>query len=178
MRKSLYEESVMADYRRSIPILVEMLYSALLLISLIAGIAVSVVKVAPFFQQPEIVYVTQEMPAYPMTDGESKLVPVAIRARLAAGSAGKILCLAVQNRGDKAAAHVLVGLNLSVDDGYLGGWTSRSDDQSVEHMLGTETEYTLDRLVPADEATFCLYLKNVTSNLADRIEVYDGKGHR
>lgn len=167
----------MVDYKCPIPNVLKAVYGSLRRAGLIAGVAIAIVKIAPYQQQPQITYGIQEMPAYPMTDDEGRLVPLDMRAKLTGGSGGKVLRLTVRNNGKNTTAGVLVRFNFSPVDGYVRGWMSKSQAPFGETMLDTETQYRLSTLVPADEATFYLYLKNVNSDLADRIEVFR-KGER
>ena len=150
---------------------------AIALIGLIINAIAVIPGIIPYFQRPEVIYSTSELTTYPMTYHDNKPAPADIQGKVLLRGPIKALSLMVQNEGERSA-DVLVRIPLSKGDGYLGGWMSKSEAPSIVYMLGVRTEYRLHKLLPGDRVTFYLNLENVNSNLADRIEVFDGDGRR
>lgn len=160
--------------RRSISRLLKTVASAFAL----GGLAVSiVVTIAPYFQQPEVVYSTEELSAYPVPYKNNNLVPGEVQGKMLEEGPIRILSLVVKVTGE-TGADVMVRIPFASDDKYIGGWMRKSEDPSTSYMLGRQTEYRFDKLAPGDTISFYLYLKDVNADIAGRIEVLDGDGHR
>lgn len=148
----------------------------------LAGLVVSIIEAIPgsipYFQSAEVIYSTEELATYPMAYRDNKLIPDDIQGKAIVDGPVKILCVVVRNKGQRSASDVLVRIPLSSRDEYIAGWMSKSEAPSVVYMLGARTEYTFHKLLPGDAVSFYLYLRNVNSDLTNRIEVFDGDGYR
>lgn len=154
--------------------LISRLWHAVFAALILAGLGA---YMAPRFHPPELVYFTQDLAAYPLESRDNVLVPGGIEGNVIVGGPIKILNLMVQNKGVRSI-DVSVRIPFSADDGYLIGWMSKNEDPSTRYMLDRRTEYRFRQLLPGDTVSFDLYLKNASSDLAGRIEVFDGDGHR
>ncbi len=131
---------------------------------------------ASYFQQPDVVYYTQEMPAFPIAYKNNKPAPADIQSEALLGEPIENLQLQVRITAERSQSVLSVRIPFSSDDGYLGGWMTKSEDPSSGYMLDAKTEHTFHGLLPGDEVNFYLYLTNAKSDLADRIQVFDGQG--
>lgn len=156
----------------------DMLRTAFALVGAIGTILTVTATIVTYFQRPEVVYSTQELTAYPITYQNDRLMPADIQGKMLADGPVKILELVVQNKGKRSASDVLVRLPFSGDDEYLGGWMTKSEAPSTVYMLGSKAEHKLEKLLPGDTVSFCLYLKNVRSDLAGRVQVFESDGRR
>lgn len=144
--------------------------------SLTVGLIGAIVRSVPYFQQSGLVYSTRELPAYPLAYQNNRLAPADIQGKVLVGGPVKLLNLLVQIKGE-SVSDAVVRIPYASEDRFLVGWMSKSGDPSAVYMLGAETEYRFRRLLPGDSIRFYLYLNNVGSDLANRIEVFDGDGH-
>ena len=149
----------------------EILRTAFALVGAIGTALTITTAIVNQVQRPEIVYSTKELTAYP-------LMPADIQGRVLANGPVKILELVVQNKGKRSASDVLVRIPSTADDKYLGGWMTKSEAPSTVYMLGSAAEHKLEKLLPGDTVSFSLCLKNVRSDLASRVQVFDGDGRR
>ena len=132
----------------------------------------------PYFQRPKVVYSTEELATYPIIYQENKPVLTDIQGRMLVDGPIKILDVVVRNEGERGAHAVCVRIPFFSNDGYLGGWMWESQSPSESYMIALETQRCFHELMPGDEVRLYLYLRNVNSQLANRIDVFDGEGRR
>lgn len=137
----------------------------------------AIVKTISHVPQSGLMYSTNEVPTYPMPYRNHKFAPAEIQGKLLVEGTIKALSVMVRNEGEHGS-DALVRIPCSADDKCLGGWMSKSDDPSFVYMLGEGAEYRFHKLLPGDTVRFYLYLKDVNSDLARRIEVFDADGRR
>lgn len=152
---------------------------ALLILKILAA-AFAVVggglKIASLLEGPKVIYATKDIASYPM--GYKELDPSTglMESKVLIGPPILLQALVVQNKGQKTATDILVRIPIIDSDGYIGGWMARGDNP-VTHYLGDQiTEYKIDKLIPEESVSFYIYLKNASSDIATRIQVFDGQG--
>lgn len=126
----------------------------------------------------KVVYATNTLAAYPLAyDKSAAEFSTTVQAQILSGKPVKMQGIVIQNTGQRAASDILVRIPISADDGFLGGWIARGDEPVTRNMQDQVTAYKFDKLIPGESVSFYVYLKNLDSNLADRIQVFDGSGH-
>jgi len=132
-----------------------------------------------YFQQPDLEYSTNELSTYPISYNDGKFALDDIQDSAVLGGQIKMVTLIVRNKGERSVPSVLLRFPVLPADGYLGARMSKSaDNPSRLYMFDTQTEWKFRNLMPGDSITFYLYLKSAGSDLASRIEVFDGDGRR
>lgn len=149
------------------------------IVSLTASIVPVVTAVNSYFQQPELEYSMNELSTYPISYRDGKFALDDIQDSAVLGGQMKMVNLVVRNRGERSVSSVLVRFPVLPADGYLGARMSKSADSPPRlYMFDTQTEWKFRNLMPGDSIVFHLYLKSARSDLANRIEVFDGDGRR
>ena len=152
------------------------LFNKIRIVAATVTIVAGVVRIIPYFDKPEVIFATKDINTYPLAFADGNLPDGTIEARITEGKPIKILGLAVQNKGSRTATDVLVRLPFTTADGYLGGWIARGDDPITHYMQVEKTEYKIDKLIPEESVSFFIYLREMNSDIADRIVVTDGLG--
>lgn len=151
-------------------------------VGVVVTIVAGIVRILPYFEQPNVIYATKDIASYPVAYHESEassateVSPADVRAKVLVGKPILIQGLLIQNLGNKTATDILVRIPIAESDGYAGGWIARGDNPVTTYMRDQVTEYKFDKLVPGESVSFYLYLKNSSSNLAARMQVFDGSG--
>ena len=144
----------------------------------IGAIVAAAITIRTYLLQPDIIYATHEMVAYAVgvekTDNEQK----SIAARVIFGAPPKILGLIIQNEGTKSATDVLVRIPFSDHDELIAAWMEPADRPGQIRLNPDVRDYKFEKLVPGESITFYIYLKNIESDLAERITVFDGFGQQ
>lgn len=149
--------------------------------AIVIALAGLMVKMAPQIpamlshsEQPDVVYSTNEVTAYPVTYHDGKMSLADIQGRQVLGGPIKIVSVVVQNKGQRSATDVTARIIVPKSDDYLGGWITKSQEPARVEMLGERTEWTSPKLIPGDSVTIDFYLGSVNS--AYQTQVFDGDG--
>lgn len=137
-------------------------------------IIAAIPSIMPYFQESKLRYSTNELMGYPVPYHDDKPAPGDIQGQVLAGGLVRYMTVVVWSDEKRSVSGAMARIPFSKADELLNGWISDSATPSKVYMLGTENQ--LPKLLPGDIITFYMSLGNLNSDLANRIEVFDGDG--